>query len=213
MINNFIVYQGATYTRCSTVGVNTLRPRQNGRHIADDIFKFIFLNEYAWIPIKISLKFVPKGPINNIPVLVQIMDWRRPGDKPLSEPMKVSLATHICVTRPQWVNYQPCTYTCHGHQWKLRVVMMPTLLSLTTKLATWHLLVLSDAKFEIHIRHQFIHIALEVYIIISFNDPGFYLKNMWPWRIRYNKSYQHVICMVKAKQHTRVLTWINTSYW
>ena len=35
----------------------------------------------------ISLKFVPKGPINNIPALVQIMAWRQTGDKPLSEPM------------------------------------------------------------------------------------------------------------------------------
>ena len=50
------------------------------------------------------MKFVPKGPINNIPALVQIMAWRRPGDKPLSEPMMVILTTHICVTRPQWVN-------------------------------------------------------------------------------------------------------------
>ena len=83
---------------------NTLRPRQNGRHFADDIFKCIFLNENVWIPIKISLKFVPKRRINNIPGLVQIMAWRRPGDKPLSEPMLVSLTTHICVTRPQWVN-------------------------------------------------------------------------------------------------------------
>ena len=32
------------------------------------------------------------------------MAWRRPGDKPLSEPVMVSLLTHICVTRPQWVN-------------------------------------------------------------------------------------------------------------
>ena len=47
------------------------------------------------------MKFVPKGPINNIPELVQIMAWRRPGDKPLSEPMMVSLTTHICVTGPQ----------------------------------------------------------------------------------------------------------------
>ena len=83
---------------------NTLRPRQNGRHFADDTFKPIFLNENIWISIKISLKFVPKVPINNIPALVQIMAWRRPGDKPLSEPMMVSLLTHICVTRPQWVN-------------------------------------------------------------------------------------------------------------
>ena len=57
--------------------VNTLRPRQNGRHFADDIFKYNFLNENFWIPVKISLKFVPKGPINIIPALVQIMAWRR----------------------------------------------------------------------------------------------------------------------------------------
>ena len=83
--------------------VNTLRLRQNGRHFPDDIFNCIFLNENAWISIKISLKFVPKGPINKIPALVQIMAWRRSGDKPLSESMMVSLPTHICVTRPQWV--------------------------------------------------------------------------------------------------------------
>ena len=82
--------------------INTLRPRQDGRHFADDIFKCIFLNKNVWIPIKISQKFVPKGAINNIPALVQIMAWRRPGDKPLSEPMMVSLLTHICITRPQW---------------------------------------------------------------------------------------------------------------
>ena len=52
---------------------NTLRPRQNGRHFPDDIIKWIVLNENAWIPIKISLKFVPQGPIINIPALVQIM--------------------------------------------------------------------------------------------------------------------------------------------
>ena len=84
--------------------LNTLRPRQNGHQFPDDIFKYIFLYENMQISIKISLKSVPKGPINNIPALVQIMAWRQPGDKPLSEPMMVSLLTHICVTRPQWVN-------------------------------------------------------------------------------------------------------------
>ena len=84
--------------------LNTLRPRQNGRHFADDTFNRIFVNENVRIFIKFSLKFVPKGPINNIPTLVQIMAWRRPGDKPLSEPVMVSLLTHIRVTRPQWVN-------------------------------------------------------------------------------------------------------------
>ena len=86
---------------------NSLRLRQNGRHFADDTFKRIFLNENVGIWIKISLKFVHKGPVNNITALVQIMAWRRPGDKPLSEPMVVRLPTHICVTRPQWVNFDP----------------------------------------------------------------------------------------------------------
>ena len=84
--------------------INTLRPRQNRRHFADDIFKCIFLNENAWITIEISLKFVAKVQLNNIPALIQIMAWRRPGAKPLSEPMVFRALTHICVTRPQWVN-------------------------------------------------------------------------------------------------------------
>ena len=56
-----------------------------------------------FVSIKISLKFVPKGRINNNSALVQIMAWRRSGAKPLSEPMMVSLLTHICITLPQWV--------------------------------------------------------------------------------------------------------------
>ena len=70
----------------------------------DAIFQYIFLKENVWISIKISLKFVSKGPIKNIPALVQRMVWHRPGDKPLSEPVVVSLLAHICVTRPQWVD-------------------------------------------------------------------------------------------------------------
>ena len=84
---------------------NSLRPRQNGRHFADDVFKYIFLKEKVWILLKFSPKFVPKVPINNIPALVQIMAWHHSGDKPLSEPMMVSLLMHICFTRPQWVKY------------------------------------------------------------------------------------------------------------
>ena len=83
--------------------LNTLRLRQNGRRFTDDTFKCIFPNKNVRISIKISLKFVPKGPVNNNPASVQIMAWHRSGNKPLSEPMMVSLLTHICITRPQWV--------------------------------------------------------------------------------------------------------------
>ena len=94
---------GKSFFPANTI-CNTLRPRQNSRNFPGDFFKCIFLNENVWISIKISLKFVSKGPINCMTALVQIMAWRRPGDKPLSEPMLVSLLTHIGVTLPQWVN-------------------------------------------------------------------------------------------------------------
>ena len=46
------------------------------------------MNDKFCIVIKISLKIVPKDPIYNNPVLVQIMAWHRTGDKPLlSDPM------------------------------------------------------------------------------------------------------------------------------
>ena len=64
--------------------VSTLTPGQNGRHFPGIIFKCIFLNENVWIWTKISLKFVPTGPIHNIPVLIQIMAWHWLGNKPLS---------------------------------------------------------------------------------------------------------------------------------
>ena len=59
--------------------VNTLKPTQNVRHFPDDIFKCIFFIENVRISIKISLKIVPKGPINNISALFQMMACRRPG--------------------------------------------------------------------------------------------------------------------------------------
>ena len=70
-----------------------------------------YSNAFSWMKMyeflfKISLKFIPKVWINNVPALVQKMAWRQPGDKPLSEPVMVGWLTHICVTQPQWVNPQ-----------------------------------------------------------------------------------------------------------
>ena len=83
--------------------LNTLWDKMATNFLPTHFFKCISLNEIIWIPIKISLKFVPKGPISNYPSLVQIMAWHQSGDKPLFEPMMISLPTHICVTRTQWV--------------------------------------------------------------------------------------------------------------
>ena len=69
-----------------------MKPRENDHHFLDDIFKIIFLNEnvLTWLTFQ-KYGFNPMGPVNNIPALVQIVAWRRPGDKPLSELMLVSL--------------------------------------------------------------------------------------------------------------------------
>ena len=76
------------------ITLNSLRPRQKGRYFPD-IFRCIFLYENVWILIKVSLKVVAEGPINNIPALVQIMAWHQTGKNPLSEPIMVRLPTHI----------------------------------------------------------------------------------------------------------------------
>ena len=55
--------------------------------LADDTFKWIFLNENGRIQIWTSLKFIPRDSIRNKAVLVRVMAWRRTGDKPLLEPM------------------------------------------------------------------------------------------------------------------------------
>ena len=106
---------------------NTLRLRQYSHHFTDDTFKLIFFNENVRIWKKISLRFVPKGPINNILALVQVMACCWPGNKPLSEPMIVWLLIHICVTRPQWVDglyvyllciYHNLSYPCYERSLK-----------------------------------------------------------------------------------------------
>ena len=106
--------------------INTLRLRQNGQHFAD-VFKGITLNENMWISFNVSLNFVPKGQIKNIPALVQIMAWCLVGTKPSSEPMMVSLLTHKCLTQPQWVKcwFNICQeekkilliQQCYGYWW------------------------------------------------------------------------------------------------
>ena len=84
------------------ISLNT-KPRQHGHHFADNTFKHIFLKENVRILLKISLNFVAKVPIN-IPALVQITAWGRPGDKPLPEVNQCWLLHWRYYTWSQWVN-------------------------------------------------------------------------------------------------------------
>ena len=102
------------------------------------------------ISIKISLKFFPKGPVDNNPALVQIRAWRRPGDRPLSEPMLVSVLTHIWVVRPQWVKGEPTTdwwipsqmnsnAESFSAQWRIHILLNPLFFISSPTCASWRL--------------------------------------------------------------------------
>ena len=60
--------------------------------LADDNFKCIYLNEIDRIPIQISLKLVLRSPIDNKAALVQVVAWRRTGDKPFPELMQTKFS-------------------------------------------------------------------------------------------------------------------------
>ena len=80
-------------------------------------------NSFSWMKIfefrlDFHWSFIPTVQLIFIPALVLIMAWRRPGDKPLFEPMMVTSPKHICVSRPQWVNC--CNITSLLEKWQKR---------------------------------------------------------------------------------------------
>ena len=72
--------------------MNMLKLRHNDHHFSDDKFKCIFLNGNFWILDKKSLEYVLLGLINDIIALIQVMAWRRTGEKPFCESMVVCFA-------------------------------------------------------------------------------------------------------------------------
>ena len=73
--------------------------------LADDIFKCIFLNENDNILIEISLKLVPRSPINNKSALVQVMAWHQTGDKPLPETMMTQFSDEYMLVGDELTHY------------------------------------------------------------------------------------------------------------
>ena len=79
-----------------TDAITTMKPKQYGRIRADDILKYILFNENAWISIKISLKFIPEGLLDNKTALGLAMAWRRT-QKSLFELMMTQVnAAYMC---------------------------------------------------------------------------------------------------------------------
>ena len=106
-----------------------------GRDKVDAISQTTSSSAFSWMKMfELRLKFhwslfLRVHPINNIPALVQIMAWRRPGDKPLSEAMVVRLLTHICVARPHCCSENRFVLSIHYDD-----VIMTTLASQITSL-------------------------------------------------------------------------------
>ena len=142
---------------------NTLRPRQNGRHFADYTFKCIFLNKDVCISIKILLPYLPTGPISNILALGQIIAWRRPGDKQLSELMMVSLLTHICITQPQWVK-NAVSGMDQNLNWKSWVIFSnPNLIPrVTTHDAAWSWIIRTVCKSFVNKNSMGEHVGIQM---------------------------------------------------
>ena len=136
-----------------------------------------FLKENVWIPEKISMKFVPKGPINNIPALVQIMTWRRPGNKPLSEPMMVCLLMHICVIQPQWVNNMA---TDGSVRQRIKAMVLTYFFQ--------HIFSQNSGKF----RHNWCDINLSFHYIAVISSPLYQIK----WSRQDSQN-----CMIKSDNH------------
>ena len=121
--------------------VNSSSSGQNGRHFADDIFKWYLMNEKFYISMRISLKFVPEGPNDNKSTLVQVMAWCQTGDKSLPEP--------ICHTRGRWVKKNKSIILSTGDS-GLIIKMSQLHKSLSIRLFIQQL-VLAEMQFTIHL--------------------------------------------------------------
>ena len=93
----------------------TLNPEHNCQHFVDDIFKKILLNENNYILIQISLKFVPRGLIENKSALIQTGAWCWTGNMSVPEPVMTVIDTvyykKINKKGKKWVpskSLQPC---------------------------------------------------------------------------------------------------------
>ena len=119
--------------------LNSSPTGQNDRHFADDIFKHIFLNEEVQILIKMSLKFIGKGSIDNMASIgsdngsapnrrraiiwayADPIHWRIYAALGWDEVTHLGLVTHTCVCEPSYYR-SPGKWiiasTTSGHRWR-----------------------------------------------------------------------------------------------
>ena len=87
----------------SKTSFNSSPAGQFGGKMANDIFNYISFNENVWISIKMSLKFIPKGQVDNKSVLFQVMAWCHHATSHYLNQCWPSSLTHICDSPGRWV--------------------------------------------------------------------------------------------------------------
>ena len=99
--SNTITEKCYCYTKYATIGkhnkVKTFWPPFCRRNFQMNFLELNFRLQFHWsLLLRLALTIFEYW----------VSKWRRSGHKPFSWAMMVSLLTHICVTRPQWVNVQ-----------------------------------------------------------------------------------------------------------
>ena len=158
---------------CKYLLINTLWLRQNGRYFTDDIFKRISLNEDVWIFINNCLMYIPRGAIDSISGLVQIMDWCRIGDKPLSQSV---MAYFICVS------------LCLSEFWNILTCLCPACRTYEIATIFWVVVICPIIKCLTVLEFSFILFDLCLFITI-FNFILNYVLIVTLWIFTYHKIW------------------------
>ena len=92
---------------------NTLRSEQNSRHLADDIFKCVFVNENFWISNQMSLIYVPHGIIHNTSVMALRLTVNKPFPVPMLAKMPGALWHDDVIKWKHFPRYWPFVRGIH----------------------------------------------------------------------------------------------------
>ena len=88
----------SSFSLLSGACVKVLKP-----HVVD-ILRTTHSNGFTWNTVFISLNFFPKGPIENMSALVQVMAWRQTGHKPYLDWLWLSSFTYVCHLGPVFIS-------------------------------------------------------------------------------------------------------------
>ena len=122
-----------------------------------------------WFRLQFHWSLSPKVPINNISVFIQIMAWRRPGAKPLSEPMMTIVLTRICVIRPQWIK-SALQCHCQHERWSYSRKQLPIVLFWRSNSTSFIHLMVKCVKMDFRLVLDFVDVTTFSHFLVRTLD-------------------------------------------